>query len=108
MNQTVELRSAAERDVTDAVRHLSREAGAATALGFVDDLEQTLTSIAAAPGIGSPRFADELGLPGLRARSLARHPYLVFYRFDATRVDIWRVLHTRRDLPPRFHADSPS
>ncbi len=68
------------------------------ALGFIDELEQAYLTIGEHPGIGSTRWGDELDLPGLRSRGLAHYPYLVFYVERADHVDVWRVLHARRDV----------
>ena len=48
---------------------------------------------------GSPRYAQELDLPGLRMWGLRRFPHLVFYMNLETHIDVWRVLHGERDLP---------
>lgn len=45
------------------------------------------------------RYAYELGLPDLRSVSLKRYPYLIFYRGQPDHVDVWRVLHAKRDIP---------
>lgn len=66
---------------------------------FVDALERAVTSIAAHPRAGSPRYAHELDLPGLRTVTVADFPQLVFYVETPTHVDVWRVLHGERDLP---------
>jgi toxin ParE1/3/4 len=92
-------REQARRDIEDAVDHYAREAGEKVALGFVNDLEVTLSAIGRNPGLGSPRFAYELDLPGLRARRLRRYPYLIFYIETDHRIDVWRVLHGSRDIP---------
>ncbi|RVI93967.1 type II toxin-antitoxin system RelE/ParE family toxin, partial [Sinorhizobium meliloti] len=47
----------------------------------------------------SLRYAYELGLPDLRSVSLKRYPYLIFYRDQPDHVDVWRVLHGKRDIP---------
>lgn len=75
------------------------EAGADVALGFIDALQTTYRSIANHPAAGSPRYANELGLPGLRSRILRRYPYLVFYVERDDHIDVWRVLHALRDIP---------
>jgi toxin ParE1/3/4 len=49
--------------------------------------------------MGSPRYAQELGLPGLRSWPLRTYPHIVFYFEAPDAVEIWRVLHGRRDLP---------
>lgn len=92
-------RDQAHRDVEEAVDHYAREAGADIALGFVEALEAAYRWIGGHPGTGSPRHAHELGLPGLRHRSLERFPYLIFYVERADHIDVWRVLDAHRDLP---------
>jgi len=48
------------------------------------------------------RYGHELGLAGLRAWPLSHYPFLVFYLERDDLVDVWRVLHTRRDIPRRM------
>jgi len=86
-------------DVEDAVRQYAREAGPDVALRFVAAIEATFASIGEHPGSGSPRYAHELDLPGLRHRSLPKFPWLVFYVEREDRVDVWRVLNARSDIP---------
>ena len=92
-------RELANRDVDDAVAYYLNEAAESVALGFIDALEQAYAHIARHPGTGSPRYAHELNLPGLRTWSLTRYPYLVFYLERPDRIDVWRVLHGQRDIP---------
>ena len=86
-------------DVNSAVDHYRTEAGIAVALGFIDALEAAYRHIGQHPASGSPRYAAELNLPGLRVWPLPDYPYLVFYREDAAAIDVWRVLHAQRDIP---------
>lgn len=95
-------RALARRDVESAVDHYIREAGPDVALGFIDALQAAYRAIADRPAAGSPRYAHELALPGLRSRALKRYPYLVFYIERDDHIDIWRVLHARRDVPARM------
>jgi toxin ParE1/3/4 len=88
----------ADRDVLAALDHYVNEAPEA-ADGFVAALEQAFDHIRRAPATGSPRYAHELNLPGLRFWACSRFPYLVFYMEHADRIDVWRVLHARRDIP---------
>ena len=92
-------RHQAHQDVAGAIDHYAPEAGSDIALGFVEALEATYRAIGKHPGIGSPRYAHELSLPGLRHRRLARFPWLVFYVERDEHVDIWRVVDARRDIP---------
>ncbi|HKX08716.1 MAG TPA: type II toxin-antitoxin system RelE/ParE family toxin [Stellaceae bacterium] len=95
-------RDLARRDVEAAVDHYSREAGPKMALGFVDALEAAYRAVADHPAAASPRYAHELALPGLRTRALKRYPYLVFCVERDDRIDVWRVLHAKRDIPARM------
>jgi len=99
-------RESASRDVEDAVDYYLKNAGETIALGFVEALELAYLQIASQPGSGSPRYAHELDLPGLRAWSLQRYPYLVFYVERPSHIDIWRVLHGQRDIPAWLHDDT--
>lgn len=95
----VRPREAARRDVEAAVDYYISEAGADVALGFIDALQSAYRSIADHPALGSPLYATELGLSGLRTRIVRRHPYLVFYVERDDHIDVWRVLHAHRDIP---------
>ena len=92
-------REQANRDVDDAVAFYLTETTETSALGFIDALEQAYTHIGRHPASGSPRYAHELNLPGLRSWSLAHYPYLVFYVERPDHIDVWRVLHGQRDIP---------
>lgn len=92
-------RELARRDIEDAINHYAAEAGESVALGFVDALEAAFRAIVQRPAAGSPRIGFELNLPGLRSRPLRRFPYRVFYVEHDDRIDVWRVLHERRDIP---------
>ncbi|MFO0444612.1 MAG: type II toxin-antitoxin system RelE/ParE family toxin [Betaproteobacteria bacterium] len=92
-------RARARQDVEDALRHCMAEDAQAAALGFIDALEQAYAHIGRHPATGSPRYAHELNLPGLRSWPLSRYPFLVFYVERSDRVDVWRVLQGQRDIP---------
>ena len=59
-------RELANRDVDEAIEHYLSEDAAPAALGFVEALEQAYAHIGRHPATGSPRYAHELNLPGLR------------------------------------------
>lgn len=103
-----QLRAAAEQDIAEAVAHYRDEGGLEVALDFVDALEATIADLCDHPLIGTLRFAFELEIPDLRSWPLQRFPYLVFYVPDDDRVDVWRVLHARRDIPAFLLTDSPA
>jgi toxin ParE1/3/4 len=91
-------RARADTDVEGAIDHYHTES-AAVALGFVDALETVYEQIRRAPAAGSPRYAHELNIPGLRFWPCSRYPYLVFYLDRRDRIEVWRVMHASRDIP---------
>ncbi len=92
-------RALANRDIDQAINHYLDEGGERVGLGFIDALEKAYRHIARHPASGSPRYAQELDLPGLRVWPLKRYPHLVFYVERDDHIDVWRVLHSQRDLP---------
>lgn len=92
-------RAAAHRDVEAAVDYYLADGGAAVALGFIAELERAYAHVGRHPESGSPRYAHELDLPGLRCWPLQRYPYLIFYVVRDDHVDVWRVLHGQRNIP---------
>jgi len=98
-------RAQADADVTEAIDYYLSEAPKA-ALRFVDALENAYRHIRRHPGSGSPRYAHELNLPGLRSWPFKRFPYLVFYREVPEHIEVWRVLHGQRNIPAWLHEEA--
>ena len=92
-------REQARQDVEDALSYYMAEDAEAAALGFIDALEHAYAHIGRHTATGSPRYAHELNLAGLRFWPLSRYPYLVFYVERADHVDVWRVLQGQGDIP---------
>lgn len=99
----VVLRERASTDVRSIVEHYRAEGGDALALRFVDSLESAVEHLGRHPLTPSLRFAYDLEIPDLRSWPLRSFPYLIFYVDTDTRVDVWRILHARRDVPAWFH-----
>jgi len=99
MAKPAQLRAVAANDIERAVDHYRDEAGADVAARFVDAIERAMRRLARQPQLGSLRFAYDLGIPDLRVFPIDRFPYLVFYVEQNDRLDVWRVLHDRRDIP---------
>jgi toxin ParE1/3/4 len=95
----VRLRRLAANDVDAAVDYFVAAADVDVATRFVGALETALAHIGRHPHNGSLRFSYELDIPQLRAWPISRFPYLVFYVERASEIDVWRVLHARRDIP---------
>lgn len=92
-------REIANRDVDDAVAYYFSEGAEGAAMDFIGALEQAYSHISRHPATGSPRYEHEMNLPGLRAWLLTRFPHIVFYVERTDHIDVWRVLHGRRDIP---------
>lgn len=92
-------REAAVVDVEAAIDYYVSEGAVDAAYGFVDSLEQAYQHLGLNPSTGSPRYGHELNIPGLRFWPVTRFPYLIFYMELEDRLDIWRVLHSSRDVP---------
>ncbi|MCL1960898.1 MAG: type II toxin-antitoxin system RelE/ParE family toxin [Desulfovibrionaceae bacterium] len=92
-------RTLAVDDVQESLDYYLNDGAAQAALGFIDALERAYAHISRHPATGSPRYAHELGLPGLRSWPLKSAPHIVFYVERADHIDVWRVLHGARDIP---------
>ena len=99
-------RARARQDVDDAIEFYLSEGALDAAEGFIDALQDAYLLIGRNASIGSPRYGHELNIPGLRSQRLRRYPYLVFYFEFQTHIEIWRVLHGRRDIPA-WLSDAP-
>jgi toxin ParE1/3/4 len=103
--RSVRLRERAATDIERVTDYYVTEAGPAVALRFVDAVELALGQISRLPLSGSLRFSYELEIPDLRVRPVARFPYLVFYVVGDEIAEVWRILHTRRDIPSAIADD---
>jgi len=95
----VVLRELAKRDIDETLGCYLSQGAKRAALGVIDALEAAFVRLGRHPGSGSPRYAHELNLPGLRAWPLKQFPYVVFYVEHLDHLDVWRVLHGQRDIP---------
>jgi len=91
--------AAADRDVDTILERYLAEGGTELALRFVDAFQLACDHLSRHPGTGSPRYGHELEIPGLRSWPMGEFPYLLFYYERAAHVELWRVLHGRRDIP---------
>lgn len=92
-------RARAVQDVDDALTYHLTEATEKVAMGFLDELEQAYAHLSSFAETGSNRYAYELNLPGLRAWPMGSYPYVIFYMLARDHIDVWRVLHAKRDIP---------
>jgi toxin ParE1/3/4 len=101
------LRAVAANDVNSAINYYRNNADPHIAVDFINDLEAAISHLTRYPFSGSPRFGYELQIPDLRSWSLNKFPYLIFYLPDEDHLDIWRILHARRDIPAHLQPSGP-
>lgn len=96
----------AHQDVEDELSHyFVDERSEQAAHGFIAEIERAYAHLARHPNIGSPRYAYELDIPGLRSWPLDRYPHLIFYIERKDHVEVWRVLNAKRDIPTWLLSD---
>ena len=95
-------RSAADRDIDEAIAYYLAEAGADIALGFVEAFDRAMEHVCLDPATGSPRYGGLSGIGSLRFWALNRFPYAVFYIEHDARIEVIRVLHQHSDIPLRL------
>ena len=95
----VRLRALAAADIEAASNYYLDQVSEQMALEFIDAVERSIRRISRNPNVGTLHFAYELALPDLRAWPLQRFPSAVFHVAASDEIDVWRVLHSRRDLP---------
>lgn len=99
ISKPVVPRTRALADIDEAVNHYAQDAGRDVALRFVDALQDAFERTGQNPGTGSSGWSHDLGLPCLRTRPIRGFPWLIFYIELDAHVDVWRILHTKRDIP---------
>ena len=95
----VELLPQAERDLKMATVWYREQSGKALALKSVDAASAALRDVGAHPRTRASRYAHALNIGGLRFWPVHGFPYLFFHIERDTHVEIWRALHTARDIP---------
>ena len=98
-------RAKVDDDIRQAISYYREHAPEVTGK-FIDAIEEVFRHIDRHPGMGSPRYAHELDLPGLQFWVCHRFPYLVFYVERPEVVEVWRVLHGSRDIPQSLQQES--
>jgi toxin ParE1/3/4 len=92
------ISSDAQRDLADAANYY---AGVAPHMldAFFDAFDKAIAQIERQPGIGSPRYGQELEVTGLRHWSLRKFPYAVFYTEETAHLNALRLVHLQSDIP---------
>lgn len=93
------VRALADLDIDAAFEHYLSTGGSEIGLRFAEEVAKAFAHISRHPGTGSPKYGRQLNIPGLRAWTLSRYPFIVFYLEMAEAVEVVRVLHGAMDLP---------
>ena len=100
--KSLAIQGRALRDMEQARAYYQREAAHMTA-AFATELDAALLHLQRQPGMGSPRWGLQLGLPGLRAWPLTLFPYILMYRLTPEKIQLLRVLHQSTDIPQHLN-----
>ena len=95
------LNSAAEREVEKALRHYLLEAGEALGSRFFTEFLEALDHIAKFPLSGSSRYGAVVNISNLRAWTLKKFPFVIFYVVGELQINVIHFLHQHSDIP--FH-----
>ena len=99
MSKPVVPSNQANLDIVEAAEHYFSEGGERLADRFTDALKAAFDVISRHPGIGSPRYAHEIEMEGLRSWKLTGFPYIALYIERGEAIEVIRVLHGARDIP---------
>ena len=99
------LRSAQALADIEAAAYYREVGGTLLSREFLDALRAAFELMADAPQLGSQRHSEWLGIEGLRSWSVRGYPYSVWTVEVGDTIEVWRVLHTARDLPPALRRD---
>lgn len=85
-------------------RWYDRKGGWEVARRYLAAVDRTLEKLAQQPDLGRVRRFPQPELRGVRSLAVERpfNRHMIFYRFDETNVEAWRVIHGARDLPRRL------
>jgi toxin ParE1/3/4 len=89
----------ANQDIHSVINHYIDLQAAKAGTEFLVALEKAYKFIGQFPDAGSKRLGITMKLPELRTWSLTIFPYSLIYMSDVQGVDIFRLLHHKRDIP---------
>lgn len=95
----VHRRPAAIEDMIRQVAYRRERAGEASAGTLVDEMQECLQSIAEAPGIGSHRIGQLLGILKLQWKRVGHTKLWFWYAEEVAHIDVIRLIST--DQLPR-------
>lgn len=109
-----ELRPLAETDLVERTRHYRGAGGSELGTRFFDAAIAALRSIEEAPGIGSPKIGELIGVPEVRRMAVHGFPCGWLYIERPHILDVVRLLADRQEVAVLLemdadeHSDPPS
>ena len=88
----------AVEDEEEIVQYYEQTSSEQVALGFIDALDQAFLQLSRYPQMGSPRPEYDLELDGIRSWPLKKFPHLIYYEIQTDQIELWRILHPKRDV----------
>ena len=88
----------AVQDEEEIVQFYEQTSSEQVALSFINALDQAFSQLSRYPQMGSPRPEYDLDLNGIRSWSLKRFPHLIYYEIQGNHIELWRILHPKRDI----------
>ena len=88
----------AVQDEEEIVLYYEKTSPEHVALGFINALDQAFSQLSRYPQMGSPRPDYDLELDGIRSWSLKKFPHLIYYEIQDDHIELWRILHPKRDI----------
>lgn len=100
-----ELRPLAEDDLIERTRHYQAAGGLELGERFFDAAIAALHSVEVAPGIGSPRIGEMIGVPDVRRIGVEGFPCGWLYLERSDSLDVVRLLAYRQDVAVLLETD---
>lgn len=97
--RVIRVHALADQDIHNVIHYYIDLQAAKAGTEFLVALEKAYKFIGQFPDAGSKRLGITMQLPKLRTWSLTKFPYSLIYMCDAQGVDIFRLLHHKRDMP---------
>jgi len=85
-------------DVDHAIDYYREHAGSLVAENFANEIVDAYQRLSRHPHIGSPRPSYDLDIFGVKSWSLRRFPHQIFYLVQQDLIELWRILHPKRDV----------
>ena len=89
----------ADQDIHSAINYYIDLQAAEAGTKFLFAVEKAYKFHYQFPNAGSNKFGTLLQLPELRTWPLTKFPYSLIYMPNAQGLDIFRLLHHKRDIP---------